>query len=190
LDESEDIRLIKQRDWHGLEALIERYQLRAVRAAYLVIGDRAEAEDVVAEAFYRVWRQIDQFDTTRPFAPWFFTLVLNAARRVVSRSARFIDMPEEDPEEITFSDQTISSPEDEIIQAESEEAVRQTLTRLSLDQRVVIIQQYYLGWTVEQMAVQGNHPPGTIKWRLYRARNRLRGWLGQVDGRPDTFKSK
>jgi len=73
LDESEDIRRIKQRDWHGLEALIERYQLRAVRAAYLVIGDREEAEDVVADAFYRVWRQIDQFNITRPFAPWFFT---------------------------------------------------------------------------------------------------------------------
>jgi RNA polymerase sigma-70 factor, ECF subfamily len=179
LDESEDIQRIKQRDWHGLEMLIERYQLRAVRAAYLVIGDRAEAEDVVAEAFYRVWRQIDQFDNTRPFAPWFFTLVLNAARRAVSRSARFIDIPEEDPEGTTFSDQTISSPEDEIIRAESEEAVRQALTRLSPDQRVVIIQQYYLGWTVEQMAMQANHPPGTIKWRLYQARNRLRGWLSQ-----------
>lgn len=122
MDESDDIRRIKQRDWHGLEALIERYQLRAVRAAYLVIGDQAEAEDVVVEAFYRVWRQIDQFDNTRPFAPWFFTLVLNAARHVVGRSARFIDLPEEDPEDTTFSDQTISSPEDEIIQAESEEA--------------------------------------------------------------------
>ena len=75
MDESEDIQRIKQRDWHGLEMLIERYQQRAVRAAYLVIGDQTEAEDVVAEAFYRVWRQIDQFDNTRPFAPWFFRMM-------------------------------------------------------------------------------------------------------------------
>ena len=191
MDESEDIQRIKQRDWQGLEALIERYQLRAVRAAYLVIGDRAEAEDVVAEAFYRVWGQIDQFDSTRPFAPWFFTLVLNAARRAVSRSARFIDIPEEDPEGTTFSDQTISSPEDEIIQAESEAAVRQALTRLSPNQRVVIIQQYYLGWTLEQMAMQGNHPLGTIKWRLHQARNRLRSWLSQeMEDRTSSNRNK
>ena len=59
---------IKQGDLNGLEILVNRYQVRAVHAAYLVVYDRALAEDTVQTAFVKVAERIDQFDEQpRPF---------------------------------------------------------------------------------------------------------------------------
>jgi RNA polymerase sigma-70 factor (ECF subfamily) len=162
-----------------LEALIDCYQLRAVRAAFLITGDRQEAEDIVIEAFYRAWEHIDQFDDALPFAPWFFTLVMNAARRSAERSARFVDQLDADPEDVADFIPNNPNPEEILIRAESQEEVRQALARLPIKQRIAIVQQYFLDWTVEEIANQADRPSGTIKWRLSQARKRLRDWLGQ-----------
>lgn len=179
MDESEAIRRIKRRDWSGLEALIVRYQIRAVQAAFLVTANRQESEDIVIEAFYRAWERIDQFDDHRPFAPWFFTLVMNAARRSASKAARYEDLPTTDSQDAIDPPQLESDPETALIQAENQEEVRSALARLPLEQRIAIVQQYFLDQTIEQIAGLADRPAGTIKWRLSQSRKRLRDWLGQ-----------
>ena len=179
MDESEAIQRVRRRDWSGLEDLIDRYQLRAVRAAFLVTGNRQESEDIVIEAFYRAWERIDQFDGSRPFAPWFFTLVMNAARRSASKATRYEELPATDPQDATTSILLDSDPEVALIRSENREEVRCALARLPLEQRIAIVQQYFLDWTVEQIADLADRPVGTIKWRLSQARRRLRDWLGQ-----------
>jgi DNA-directed RNA polymerase specialized sigma24 family protein len=72
--ELEAIDRLKHGDIGGLEAIVKTYQLRATRAAYLVVGDWQTAEDVVQAAFLQVYERIDQFDASRPFAPWFVVL--------------------------------------------------------------------------------------------------------------------
>ncbi len=70
---------LKQGDLTGLESLVNCYQVRAVHAAYLILYDRARAEDVVRTAFVKVVERAHQFDDGRPFAPWFFRIVANDA---------------------------------------------------------------------------------------------------------------
>ncbi len=179
MTELEAIQQIMRRDWSGLEYLIDHYQLRAVRAAYLVIGNQEQAEDIAIEAFYRAWEQIGKYDITRPFAPWFFTLVMNAARRSIERSDRFVDLSEtttQTPNEFVQDD---PDPEEVLIRLENQEEVRKAIAQLPVEQRIAIIQKYYLGWTTEQISDQGNSPDGTIKWRLSQARKKLRNWLSQ-----------
>lgn len=179
MDEFEAIRRVRRRDWSGLEALIDRHQLRAVRAAFLVTGDRQVSEDIVIEAFYRAWEHINQFDGSRPFAPWFFTLVMNAARRAASQTTHYVDLVDtHSPDPASFS-RFESDPEAILIRAESKDEIHQALARLPLEQRIAIVQQYFLDWTVEQIADRAARPEGTIKWRLSQARKRLRDWLGQ-----------
>src|SRR4051794_10135971 len=76
-NEYEALARLRDGDIGGLEALVRLYQVRAVRAAYLVVRDRALAEDVAQGAFLRVYQRIAQLDPARPFAPWFFRIVVN-----------------------------------------------------------------------------------------------------------------
>ena len=52
----------------------------ALAAAWEFVPTREDAEDVVQDAFARAWRQLARYDATRPFAPWFFTILRNVAR--------------------------------------------------------------------------------------------------------------
>jgi len=67
MEEQEAIARLKRGDISGLEALVRKYQVQAVRAAYLITHDRGLAEDIVQAAFLRAYERIGQFDAGRPF---------------------------------------------------------------------------------------------------------------------------
>src|SRR5690349_19424198 len=91
MEEQTAIALLQRGDIAGLATLVRLYQVRAIRAAYLITRDRALAEDVVQAAFIRAYQRIGQFDPRRPFGPWFLRCVTRDAVKVASRSAR--DVP-------------------------------------------------------------------------------------------------
>src|SRR5918992_3296321 len=62
-----------------LEALFRAHWPRAYRAAYLVVGDAAAAEDIAQEAFLAAIRALERFDRRRPFGPWLHRIVVNRA---------------------------------------------------------------------------------------------------------------
>ena len=96
MDEHNAIRLLKQGDIKGLEWLVMQYQLKAIRTAYLITHDRPMAEEIVQDAFINAFTRIHSFDDRRPFAPWFMRSVVNAALKVMQRSAkRTVLFPEE-----------------------------------------------------------------------------------------------
>jgi len=70
----------------GLAALVRRYYVPALRAAYGITRDHHLAEDVVQEAFVRAGERIGQFDPARPFGPWFLRSVVNAAITAARRA--------------------------------------------------------------------------------------------------------
>src|SRR5215471_12485132 len=88
MDEHEAIERMRAGDIRGLEVLVRAHQVRALRTAYLVTRDVALAQDVAQTAFLRAYERIRQFDTARPFAPWFLASVLHEATRAVSRRRR------------------------------------------------------------------------------------------------------
>jgi hypothetical protein len=69
MDEKEAIHRLKQGDIHGLEFLVNQFQLKAVRVAYLITRDLGMAEDIVQESFVKVYRSIQTFEENRPFEP-------------------------------------------------------------------------------------------------------------------------
>jgi RNA polymerase sigma-70 factor (ECF subfamily) len=164
-----------------------RYQVQAVRTAYLITADRGIAEDVVQAAFVRVYERIHQFDSQRTFAPWFMRIVANEALQAVRQSKRQVSLEGEDGE-IDFTDLLPDTSPDAEIEAALEsaqdgdalrEAVKEALKALSPEQRTVIVLRYYLGLSENELADQLNSPPGTIKWRLHAARKQLRVLLRQ-----------
>jgi RNA polymerase sigma-70 factor (ECF subfamily) len=98
MDEKQAIQRLKQGDIGGLEFLVARHQVKAMRAAYLITRDLGLAEEVVQESFLRAFHAIRGFDESRPFEPWLLRIVVNASVKVIQRSARQIPVGEEEDE--------------------------------------------------------------------------------------------
>ena len=79
LDDHEAVRRMKSGDIGALEILVRRYQVRAVRAAFLVTQDEPLAEDVVQDAFIHLHQRIHHFDDRRPLEPYLMRSVINGA---------------------------------------------------------------------------------------------------------------
>ena len=95
MKDQDAISCLKQGDLNGLETLVRRYQARAVHAAYMIVFDRPLAEDVVQTAFVKVAERIQQFDDERPFAPWFFRIVVNDALKLARKQKRDLSLEEQ-----------------------------------------------------------------------------------------------
>jgi RNA polymerase sigma-70 factor (ECF subfamily) len=76
----------------GLEVLVRKYQLDAVRIANAITKDISLAEEIVQEAFLRVYQRIDQYDDARPFRSWFLRIIVNDALKAVTYQNRFIPL--------------------------------------------------------------------------------------------------
>lgn len=181
MDEAEAIGQLKAGNISALRTLMEMYQVQAVQAAVLITQDRAVAEDIVQNAFLRTYERIEQFNTSRPFRPWFLRMVINDALKAAARQRRHISI--DNQEDGTYHklverlEATANEPEDVVQRNEVRDAIREAFTKLSPQQRAVIILRYYLGLSELEMSSELNCAPGTVKWHLNAARERLRSLL-------------
>ncbi len=175
MEEREAIAQLKRGDVGGLEPLVRKYQVQAVRTAYLITRDRALAEDIVQAAFLRAYERIGQFDAGRPFGPWFLRSVTNDAVKSITRGKRQVSL-----ETGALADLLADSnpgPAQVAEAADLRQTVWDALGKLPPAQRAAIVLRYYLGLSEAEMVEQLACPPGTVKWRLHAARKRLRRLL-------------
>ena len=181
MDESEVIAQLKNGNLAALQALVEMYQVQAVQVAVLITQDQAMAEDIVQNAFLRSYECIAQFDSTRPFRPWFLRIVTNDALKKVARRKRHVsfDAQEDGNYQLLteYLEATMDEPEDIVQRHEVREAIQEAFTNLSPQQKAAILLRYYLGMSEQEMSSQMNCAPGTVKWHLNAARERLRTLL-------------
>ncbi len=183
MNEHEAILRLKRGDMKALAFLVERYQLRAVRTAYLITQDRALAEDVVQAAFIKLHQGMSTFDPERPFAPWFMRSVVNAAIQAAQRRERDISLDADDTQDALSADalKTFASHlEDGLEAKEIRQAVQEALQKLSPEQRSAVVMRYYLDLSESEMVTALEIPAGTVKWRLHTARNQLRVLLRHI----------
>jgi RNA polymerase sigma-70 factor, ECF subfamily len=177
MHDTETICRLKRGEIDGLETLVERYQVCAVRTAYLILQDEALAEDVAQETFLRIFQRIRFFDETRPFKPYLMRCMVNAALDTIEKLKHETDFDGESDEIECLMSRAISVE----AQAEADELQEQILAaiaKLPPRQRAVIVQRYYLEMSETEMAQTLEAPAGTIKWLLNAARTRLQTLLG------------
>jgi RNA polymerase sigma-70 factor (ECF subfamily) len=180
MDEQLAIQRLKQGDISGLEFLVNRYQVKAVRTAYLVTRDLRLAEDIVQDCSLQVYRSIRSFDSARPFEPWFTRSVINASVKTMQKPARQVEVGEEADESILAElSSRVDSVEEQVESIEFQNQVWDAMQKLSPRQRAVIVQRYFLEMTEAEMARETGAAPGTVKWLLNAARERLRGLLAE-----------
>jgi RNA polymerase sigma-70 factor (ECF subfamily) len=176
VDEITAIHYLKKGDFGGLKYLMERYQVKATRAAFLIMRDKDRAEDVVQEVFLRFFQRPSHFDNTRPFEPYLMRSVINAAFNACRNEKRSISLEGNiELVERLVSQAVLVESQAEYSQLKSE--IMDALGKLPPRQRAVIVQRYYLNMSEKEMAFALGVAPGTIKWLLNSARMSLRGLL-------------
>jgi RNA polymerase sigma-70 factor (ECF subfamily) len=148
----------------ALESLFRLHWPRAYRAALLVVGDAAAAEDIAQEAFLAAVRSLDRFDGRRPFGPWLHRIVVNRAIdwSRARRLRRELDL--EGVAEPAAQEQDLDSRADELSAA---------LSTLGPEHRAVIVLRYLLEYTPGEIAELLGLPRGTVNSRLRRGLDQL-----------------
>lgn len=181
MEESDEVRMaiarLRRGDIGGLETLMLRYQVRALRTACLITRDRGLAEDLVQTAFLRAYERIGQFDPTQPFGPWFLRSVVNDAVKVATRRRHLVPLVATNEVGSADLSDPGPGPADLVERAETHQALWDAMGQLTPAQRAVVVQRYYLELSEAEMVATSGMPPGTVKWRLHAARTRLRTLL-------------
>ena len=144
-----------------LERLFREHWPRAYRAALLVTGDAAAAEDIAQEAFLAAVRNLDRFDRRRPFAPWLHRIVVN--RAIDWTRARKLRA------EVELGD-TLPHPRDRSPTARALGRIGD----LAPEHRAVVVLRYVLEYTPGEIAELLDLPRGTVNSRLRRGLDRLK----------------
>ncbi|MCI0437742.1 MAG: RNA polymerase sigma factor [Chloroflexi bacterium] len=194
-DESTLIARAQRNDVAAYEKLMLGYQQAAFRAAYLVLRDAAEAEDVIQDAFIKAYHALGRFDAGRPFKPWLLRIVVNEAlnaRKAAQRRRKLAQTYFS----ASGSDDAAPSLEAAALGGERRELLMRALDMLKDDARLVISLRYFMELSEQEMAEVLHCPRGTVKSRLNRALDSLRrvvrehfpglepeGWSGEHGGR-------
>src|SRR5260370_16481585 len=164
--QAEGIGGVQGGDIRGLATLIDLHQLKALRAAFGILGSRAAAEDAVADAFIKVFDKIRTFDKSRPFEPWLYRLVVNTA----------IDHSRRPRRESAFADGVdVAGTVDFDLRLEGATAIR----ALPPQERAVVVLRYYLDFDAEPISEILTTPIGANRSSVHRARKRLRDPLAE-----------
>jgi len=178
MEDLQAIRRLKRGDIGGLECLIARYQGKALRTAFLITHDEPMAEDIVQDVFVHIYERAKFFDDARPFKPYFMRSVVNAALNCIERDKRNSYLPEVETCELEILLEQAASVEEQVELNTLKWQIKEVLAELSPRQRAVIVQRYYLEMSEQEMSAVLDAPPGTVKWLLSTARDRLRSLLG------------
>jgi RNA polymerase sigma-70 factor (ECF subfamily) len=165
MDDQLAISRLKQGDLNCLQILVTRYQAQAVRAAYLVLYDHGLAEDVAQTAFVKAAERIHQFDENRPFAPWFFRMVVNDALKAAQKQRHILPLDDLDEPTARLADWLTDSappPEQQLEEKEIRENLLKAIHSLPPEQRAVIVMQYYLDLSEAELSAKMDRPLSTI----------------------------
>lgn len=185
ITEPSDATLIKRlqsNDLSALGTLFDRYYAQIYRTAVAITHDESVAEDITQDCFLRLHRYANRIDTSLPLAPWLYRVTVNLAYTWVTRhKKRRVSLE-------TVVDYLMSparnTPDQVVEVAGIQEEVRRAIAALSFNQRVVVVVHYLNGLSLEDIAQILDCPVGTVKSRLYYARENLRHQLVSIHGEP------
>jgi RNA polymerase sigma-70 factor (ECF subfamily) len=162
------VRAARRGEAAAVDELFRRHWPAAYRAAYLVVGDRAAAEDIAQEAFLKAVAALDRFDRRRPLGPWLHRIAVN--RAIDWARARALRPEAAGAEERAGAPAAASGISDELLAA---------LATLTAEHRAVVVLRYLLEYTPGEIAAMLDLPRGTVNSRLRRGLDALQHVLGE-----------
>ena len=180
-------------DKRAFELLVIKYQRKLTRLLSRFIRDAAEVEDVAQEAFIKAYRALPSFRGESAFYTWLYRIGINTAKNyLVAQGRRAPTLTEYSPEDAeNFEDagelRDINTPEHELMTKQIGQTVNSAMAELPEELRTAITLREIEGLSYEEIAEVMNCPIGTVRSRIFRAREAIAEKL-----RPllDTHKDK
>jgi RNA polymerase sigma-70 factor (ECF subfamily) len=175
LNDADLVRRAKEGDRRALDVLVERYSSKVSRLASQLLGDMEDARDAAQESLLKVSLKLRQFRGDCQFSTWLHRLVVNTCRDLAARQ-RLRRSETYDPDAETHGDAD-GDPSRLAVLSELRRELAAGLSRLSAEQRRVVLLKDALDLSYEEIARLVRIPVGTAKVHVHRGRKRLRRGL-------------
>lgn len=167
---------VQQGDKRAFDVLVSKYQRRLMRLVSRLVHDQAEAEDVVQETFIKAYRALPHFRGDSAFYTWLYRIGVNTAKNyLVTQGRRTPTSTETDAEQAESFDggdnlRDINTPESMLASKQIAEAVNAAMDSLPLELRTAIVLREIEGLSYEEISAVMACPIGTVRSRIFRAR--------------------
>jgi RNA polymerase sigma-70 factor (ECF subfamily) len=204
LPDAELVAALKRGDEAVFADLVDAYSPGLMRMAMMFVRDRAVAEEVVQETWIAVLRGIDRFEGRSSLRTWIFRILMNTAKTRGQRESRSVpfsaaaggDEPSVDPDRFLDADHQHAggwmlgpsewqTPEEELLQGETREAILRAIDQLPEQQRAVITLRDVEGFPSDEVSEALGITDGNQRVLLHRARSKVRAaieaYLGAIE---------
>ncbi|MBL4606809.1 MAG: RNA polymerase sigma factor RpoE [Pseudomonadales bacterium] len=169
---------VQQGDKRAFDLLVKKYQHKVLTVVGRYISDHGEAQDVTQEAFIKAYRALPRFRGDSAFYTWIYRIAINTAKNyLVSRGRRppasDIDVADGELFETGQRLRDVSSPEAQLLTDEIQRTIWQALDELSEDLRAALTLREFEGLSYEEIAEILGCPVGTVRSRIFRAREAI-----------------
>lgn len=160
-------------DARAFRGLVERHHRGLFALTYRMVGDRAEADDLVQEAFARAYRSLDDYDDAFRFSTWLYRIALNLCRDFL-KSPRRRERPGHLEAELDGHSEPTPGADAELARAATIQRVRLAVEQLAPSYREVIVLKDLQDLSYEEIHAITGDPVTALKIRVVRARAKLR----------------
>jgi RNA polymerase sigma-70 factor, ECF subfamily len=166
--------LLKQKDQHAFSYLYDNYSPALNGTITKIIDDQHLSEDILQEAFVKIWNNIDHYDASKGRL---FTWMINLTRNLTIDKLRSKDYKNQ--QKIYSNENVVSGFNDNSFSKSMFDTIglRKTVSNLKADQKLIIDLAYFNGFTQEEISKEMNIPLGTVKSRMRAAIIELRKLL-------------
>ena len=180
------VRRVQRGDKGAFDALVLKYQHKLVKLVMRYVRNPAEAEDIAQEAFIKAYRALPQFRGDSAFYTWLYRIAINTAKNAVvsrDRSPIEYDLDRHDNDEsydMQGRMKDSETPEGLVLTDEIRTTVNAAIDALPEDLRTAIVLRELEGLSYEEIAAAMDCPVGTVRSRIFRAREAIDRRLREV----------
>jgi len=172
------VKRVQQGDKQAFNLLVLKYQTKIVNLVMRYVRDPDEANDVAQEAFLKAYRALPRFRGDSAFYTWLYRIAVNTAKNYLVAAKRRpveYDLDLQDPEQYDMQARLkdIDSPERVIMKDEVQQTINEAIQDLPEDLRTAIVLRELEGMTYEEIAETMECPVGTVRSRIFRAREAI-----------------
>lgn len=180
------VQLAQRGDAGAFDALVRRYQHKVVKLVLRYVRDPAEAEDIAQEAFIKAYRALPRFRGDSAFYTWLYRIAINTAKNVLASRGRSpiqyeVDRSDDDDNyDVVANLKDTATPEALALTEEIRSTVTAAIDALPEDLRTAIQLRELEGLSYEEIAAAMECPVGTVRSRIFRAREAIDARLREV----------
>jgi RNA polymerase sigma-70 factor (ECF subfamily) len=180
------VRRVQRGDKGAFDLLVRKYQHKVVKLVMRYMRDPADAEDVAQEAFIKAYRALPQFRGDSAFYTWLYRIAINTAKNAIvsrDRSPVEYDLDLQNPEDSYDMHGRLAdaeTPEGLLLTEEIRTIVNRAIEALPEDLRTAIVLRELEGLSYEEIASAMECPVGTVRSRIFRAREAIDRKLAEV----------